>query len=488
MSQDRSSYQTSSSATTGTLSSMETVPTQEVDGCFGTFSDGDEDIPVWGRLFPLGSSFVAHDLTKEEYTFGRADSCDFIFPNVKGKCQSYRTYSSIHFKIFRQQTSTGVFIFLEDTSSNGTFVNGSKVGKGNKQVLSNNDEIALSVARNKAYIYMDANNNDDNNFPESLREKYTITKVLGRGAAGEVRLAFEKGTCKTWAIKIIQKRRFSIGGKNELNLEKQVINEVNILKGLKHPCIISIEDVIDTPECVYIVLELVEGGELFDRVVSKGFFEENIAKLLFHQMLLAVKYLHDQGITHRDLKPENILLATDENETLVKVTDFGLSKFVDANTMMKTFCGTPNYLAPEILETQGHGKYTNAIDCWSLGVILFICLVGYPPFGDVNKDVPLAKQIMRGMYSFPAIYWKDVSSEAKDLVKQLLTVNPEKRATVEQALNHSWFQDDEMLKKVHDIMYPTGNSVMLPPKNPATPKKRPPVAEESSRKRTKISP
>ncbi|XP_078338977.1 serine/threonine-protein kinase Chk2-like [Crassostrea virginica] len=152
------------------------------------------------------------------------------------------------------------------------------------------------------------------------------------------------------------------------------------------------------------------------------------------------QYLHDEGITHRDLKPENILLSTEDNETLIKVTDFGLSKFVDAGTMMKTFCGTPSYLAPEILLTVGMGSYTKAIDCWSLGVILYICLVGCPPFSDERKDMALNKQIIGGHYSFPSEYWKDISEDAIDVVKKLLTVDPKKRATLEEVISHPWFK------------------------------------------------
>ncbi|GFN76867.1 calcium/calmodulin-dependent protein kinase type 1 [Plakobranchus ocellatus] len=232
------------------------------------------------------------------------------------------------------------------------------------------------------------------------------------------------------------------------------MGEVKILKALKHPCIIGIEDVIDTPDMLYIVLELVEGGELFDKIISIDKYSEDTAKMLFYQMAVAIKYLHDQGITHRDLKPENILLATDELETLIKVTDFGLSKFVDAGSMMKTFCGTPSYLAPEILLTAGSGAYTKAIDCWSLGVILFIMLSGYPPFSDERKDMDLPKQIMGGHYSFPKQYWGDVSETAIDLMKKMMVVDPKKRLTFDEVLSHPWLQDDAMKTKANTLMYP----------------------------------
>ncbi|KAL3858100.1 hypothetical protein ACJMK2_012711 [Sinanodonta woodiana] len=455
---------------------METLPTQDVVD--GDYSEDDEEVhesQAWGRLLPLGTSFAAVDLKNEEYTLGRGENCDipFISSDAK-KNQCFQAYSKVHFKLLRKQTSKGVHVFLEDTSSNGTFINGEKVGKGNKQVLNNNDEISLALKKNKAYVYLDLAANEDDDLPQEIKDKYTMTKVLGRGACGEVKLAFMKGSCEKFAVKVISKKKFSVGGKHQVNFTKQVMSEVKILKALKHPCIIRIEDVIDTPDVLYIILELVEGGELFDKVVELGLYDEPTAKLLFYQMVLAVKYLHDKGITHRDLKPENILLNTDSKETLIKVTDFGLSKFVDAGSIMKTFCGTPTYLAPEILKTAGTGSYTKAIDCWSLGVILYICLVGYPPFTDERKDLELPKQILGGHYTFPKQYWKDISDDAIDLVKKLLTVDPEKRITLSAALNHPWLKDDDMKSKANALMYPDKEG-MAPPS--AMPKKR--TLEES---------
>ncbi|XP_046579376.1 serine/threonine-protein kinase Chk2-like [Haliotis rubra] len=455
----------------GTIpSSMETLPSDMVDG---EYSEEDDMEETWGRLFPLGASFVAVDLVKDEYTFGRGDNCDVSFNGTSSarKNQCFQAYSKVHFKLIRQNTSTGVHVFLEDNSSNGTFINGEKVGKGNKQVLNNNDEISLALKKNKAYVYMDLKSNEDADLPKELTEKYTLTKTLGRGACGEVRLAFAKGSCEKYACKIISKKKFSVGGKSQLNMASQVMSEVKILKALKHPCIIRIEDLIDNPDTLYILLELVEGGELFDRVVSVGQFDEPTAKLLFYQMVAACKYLHDQGITHRDLKPENILLASDSNDTVIKVTDFGLSKFVDAGSLMKTFCGTPTYLAPEILITAGSGTYTKAIDAWSLGVILFIMLSGYPPFSDERKDMDLPKQIMGGHFSFPTQYWEGVPEAAIDLIKKLMTVDPKKRITLSEALQHPWFRDEEMKIKANKLMYPEADG-MVPPTMVPVGKKR----------------
>ncbi|XP_063419076.1 serine/threonine-protein kinase Chk2-like [Mytilus trossulus] len=465
------------------MDNMQTVPSDFIDGVDSEENDDNEE--VWGRMFPLGSSFIAVDLTKEEYCFGRGENCDIPFNTANAKKhQCFQAYSKVHFKLIRKKTSTGVHVFLEDSSSNGTFVNGEKVGKGNKQVLSNNDEIALALKNNKAFMYLDLSIDEEAGLPDQIKEKYTLTKTLGRGACGEVKLAFKKGTCEKFAVKIISKKKFSIGGKHQVNLSNQVMTEVKILKALRHPCIIGIEDVIDLPDVLYIVLELVEGGELFDKVVSIGQYDEPTAKLLFYQIIHAVKYLHDQGITHRDLKPENILLATDANETLIKVTDFGLSKFVDAGSIMKTFCGTPTYLAPEILITAGSGQYTKAIDCWSLGVILFICISGYPPFSDERKDMDLPKQILGGHFTFPKQYWSNISEDAIDLIKKLMTVDVKKRIVLSDAINHPWFKDEDMLSKARDLMYPDSDGMIPPIGTPGQKKRGLEEAEEPCPKRT----
>lgn len=228
------------------------------------------------------------------------------------------------------------------------------------------------------------------------------------------------------------------------------MSEINILKKLQHPCMIKIYEVVDTSDAVFIVLDLVEGGELFDKVVSIGNYTESTGKLLFYQMVLAIKYLHDHDICHRDLKPENILLATQNtHETLIKITDFGLSKFFDTTSMMKTFCGTPNYLAPEVLITKGGGVYTKKIDNWSLGVILYIILVGFPPFSDEN----LEKQIKEGNYDFNDEAWYKVSNDAKHVIRRLMCVEPANRASLEEILAHNWIDGDVAMKATaHRLM------------------------------------
>ncbi|XP_038053791.1 serine/threonine-protein kinase Chk2-like [Patiria miniata] len=482
MSQTNSHNTSSSLSSAGTVSSMETLPTQDVvDGDFD-YHDEVEENPeiVWGRLLPVGKTFSAVDLKetrdqpKDEYIFGRDSSCDVAYSTqqmVNNPC--FQAISKRHFRIYKEKKNSSVFVFIEDYSSNGTFLNGEKIGKGRKSPLKNNDEIALSLPKNKAYVFMDSSSDtEQEDLPEIMREKYIMSKVLGRGACGLVRLAFKKGSCEKFAIKIIEKKTFSIGGSMLSNMEKTVMEEVNILKALNHPCIIAIEDVCHTDDKLYIILELVEGGELFDRVISVKKFDELTAKVLFYQMLLATKYLHDNGITHRDLKPENILLNNDESHTLIKVTDFGLSKFLGEKSLMQTLCGTPTYLAPEVLTKAGKTGYGKSVDCWSLGVILFICLGGYPPFTEEVTAMPLDDQIKRGYYSFPAKFWKGVSDEAMDLIKKLLTVDAHRRFTVHSALDHPWLKDQKMKEIVENLMYPPSKK-MPPPQIKIMSKKRP---------------
>ncbi|XP_070572935.1 serine/threonine-protein kinase Chk2-like [Ptychodera flava] len=465
----QSGHNTSSSLSSGgTISSMETLPTQDVVD--GDLDDEIEEIQIWGRLFPLGNTFIPLDLTSDEYKFGRDSTSDYCFDNPPMKKNThFQALSKNHFRLYKD---TGDHVIIEDKSSNGTFLNGEKIGKNKKQVLNNNDEIALATKKNKAFVFMDNSDQGQENLPAEMKAKYKLSKVLGRGACGEVKLAFEKGTCKKLAVKIIQKKTFSIGGHVKKDLTASVKEEVKILKAIHHPCIIAIEDVYETDDMLYIILELVEGGELFDRVVSIGKFKEDDAKCIFYQMLIATKYLHDRGITHRDLKPENVLLTTESNDTLVKITDFGLSKFVGENSLMKTLCGTPTYLAPEVLTTAGMGGYGKAVDCWSLGVILFVILAGYPPFSEEVKEMKLHDQIVRGYYSFPPRYWQGVNTDAIDLIKKLMTVDPKKRFTTMQALSHPWMKDDTMIKKAQKLMYREAEDMPPPVAAPAHGKKR----------------
>lgn len=331
------------------------------------------------------------------------------------------------------------------------------------------------------FVFSDLMVDDQLVFPREFREKYIMSKTLGSGACGEVKLAFEKSTCNKVAVKIINKRKFMASGIREANPAFNINTEIEILKKIDHPCLIKIKNFYEA-EDYYIVLELMEGGELYDRVSRPVKMKEATCKLYFYQMLLAVKYLHDNGIIHRDLKPENVLLSSSEETCLIKITDFGQSKILGETSLMKTLCGTPTYLAPEVLNSLGTAGYSRAVDCWSLGVILFVCLCGYPPFNEQNTQLSLKDQITRGEYTFIPKEWKHVSDMALDLVKKLLVVDPSKRLTTEEALEHPWLQDEDMKSTFQQLLAQT-SATMNPPqtsKMPTTMRKRLHEAEGDS--------
>jgi calcium/calmodulin-dependent protein kinase I len=260
-----------------------------------------------------------------------------------------------------------------------------------------------------------------------IEDYYTVTeKVLGRGNFSTVKLGINKETQERCAVKIIDKSLVK-------NKPEMLTNEVDILLRVKHPGIIGLMDLFDTPDKMMLCMELVSGGELFDRIVEREQFTEPEARGVMQQLFDALQYLHAQGIVHRDLKPENLLLANDKDD-IIKIADFGLSK-IYTEEMMSTACGTPGYVAPEILQCEG---YDRQIDMWSAGVIMYILLCGYPPFYNEN-DGRLFDSIMAGQYEFHSPYWDNISSQAKDLIKKLLVVNPKQRLNATQALEHEWF-------------------------------------------------
>ncbi|XP_050456072.1 serine/threonine-protein kinase Chk2-like isoform X3 [Cataglyphis hispanica] len=424
---------------------------------------------VWGRLCPnlhlsRHASLKSIEMIKESYTLGRSESCDITLTTNEMQLKWLNAISKVHFRIFRERINNEFVIYLEDMSYNGTFVDKVKVGRGNRVIITNNSEIAVAKINFSIYIFMSTLSDNSCELPLQLKQKYSLGRKLGVGACGEVRLLFSKDGSKRFAVKIIQINNVShkqICFNNPSNIR----NEVEILKKLRHPCIIQMEDIYDTPSTMYIILELMEGGELFDKIRSKGKLSESCAKLIFYQVVLAVHYLHKQGITHRDLKPENILLKNDSDRPLVKVSDFGLSKIVDARTMMKTFCGTPMYVAPEILANLGRSSYTNQVDVWSLGVILYACLSGIVPFNVQNKNITLEQQITCGKYEFPSARFAHVSYDAIELIKRMMTVNPIKRITVTRTLLHPWLRDPCMREEVNTLISHVEIDENAPPLN-----------------------
>jgi calcium/calmodulin-dependent protein kinase I len=271
----------------------------------------------------------------------------------------------------------------------------------------------------------------------ALSQKYEIKKELGRGAFSIVKLGVNRVTKEKVAIKIIDR---SSAGKD---YEKNLRMEMEILQRVHHPNIIQLHEMIEENNKLYFVMELVTGGELFDRIVEKGSYSEEDAKVLVRKIVSAIEYLHDMNIAHRDLKPENLLVKSIADDTEVKIADFGLSKIIDEQKMMQTACGTPGYVAPEVLNAEG---YDREVDMWSVGVITYILLCGFPPF--YAETVPeVFEQILKAEYDYPEEYWGEISDAGKDFINHLLVVDPKARLTAKQALEHKWLQTKTKEKK-----------------------------------------
>jgi len=272
----------------------------------------------------------------------------------------------------------------------------------------------------------------------TVEDKYTMKDVLGTGAFSQVRLAESKEQPgRLFAIKVIDKK--ALKGK-----EDSLENEIRVLRRLDHPNVVKLLEAYESKASVYLVMELVTGGELFDRIVEKGSYTEKDAADLIKQVLSAVAYMHSEGVVHRDLKPENLLYHSSDEDSKIMISDFGLSKMEDSG-IMATACGTPGYVAPEVLAQKPYGK---AVNVWSIGVISYILLCGYPPFYDEN-DANLFAQILKGEFEFDSPYWDDISSEAKEFIRQLMCVDVDRRLSCESALQHAWITGAKSEKNIH---------------------------------------
>ncbi|XP_024909148.1 calcium/calmodulin-dependent protein kinase type IV isoform X1 [Cynoglossus semilaevis] len=320
----------------------------------------------------------------------------------------------------------------------------------------------------------------------TVEEFYNLSSELGRGATSVVYRCEEKQTQKLFAVKVLKK-----------TIDKKIVRtEIGVLLRLSHPNIIQLKEIFETDTDIALVLELVTGGELFDRIVERGYYSERDAAHVIKQILEAVavrtlpsltvgkktllctvvrvvvltcsslldkhthriltvlylscwwrcsfsstnvcvdfKYLHENGVVHRDLKPENLLYADLSLDAPLKIADFGLSKIIDDQVTMKTVCGTPGYCAPEILRGVAYGP---EVDMWSVGVILYILLCGFEPFFDPRGDQYMYSRILNCDYEFVSPWWDEVSLNAKDLVSKLIVLDPHKRLSVQEALQHPW--------------------------------------------------
>ncbi|KAM9792466.1 serine/threonine-protein kinase DCLK2 [Neosynchiropus ocellatus] len=295
----------------------------------------------------------------------------------------------------------------------------------------------------------------------SIVQKYRIGKVIGDGNFAVVKECVESATGKEFALKIIDKAKCR--GKEHL-----IESEVSVLRKVKHPNIIMLVEEVDTPSELYLVMELVKGGDLFDAITASAQYTERNASVMVRNLAAALQYLHAMNVVHRDIKPENLLVHENPNGTKsLKLGDFGLATVVDGP--LYTVCGTPTYVAPEIISETGYGL---KVDVWAAGVITYILLCGFPPFrSESNQQEELFKQILLGQVDYPSPYWDNISDASKELIGKMLRVDAEARLTAQDVLRHPWVEDDtEAESGVKD-------EVAAEPKSPASPDHRSAASE-----------
>lgn len=277
-------------------------------------------------------------------------------------------------------------------------------------------------------------------------DRYSLGETLGTGAFATVKLGIRLEDDSKYAVKIVTKSKLSRSDEGALRDEISILQALHSLPD-PSPHILKLISVYNEPNFYYLVTELVEGGGLFQRIIEKRSYSEKETRDICLILIGAIGYCHDHNFAHRDLKPENLLLMSKGNDSDIKIADFGFARRVTSEACLSTKCGTPYYVAPEVLSGVLYGT---KVDMWSLGVITYILLAGYPPFEDINLR-RLFHRICIGKFTFHQDYWADVSHHAKDLVTNLLQVNPRERFNAQQALQHPWFQDDQQVLATHDL-------------------------------------
>jgi calcium-dependent protein kinase len=275
-------------------------------------------------------------------------------------------------------------------------------------------------------------------------DNYILEKQLGEGSYGTVMRVKHKDIGVHRAMKKI----FNSNNKLEPEKEKEILNEIEMLKSLDHPNIVKVFEFYNTKEGYYIITEYCKGGELFEKILANAPFEESAAAYIMYQILSAVFYCHNMSIIHRDLKPENILIENEEKDTgylNIKIIDFGTAKIFNKNKTEKKVIGSAYYIAPEVLQS----KYSEKCDIWSCGVIMYIMLCGKPPFS--GDDDEILDKIKKGKYDLKTDPWNKISAEAKDLIKHMLDMNQLTRISAQKTLQHKWFKKFKMKERFTNV-------------------------------------
>lgn len=361
--------------------------------------------------------------------------------------------SSKHCQFSLSSNNRKEYLLLTDMSSNGTSVNDEVLGKGSTVVLRSGDKI--SFARSATYIFRYF----DEAGQRSFFDDYILLNQLGTGHYAVVKEARDRTSGDVVAVKIFHPN------KNHGDDEK-LKQEMNLLLSISHRNIVRfilhyVEPINEFASTTYLVLEKVNSGELFQRIINKLKLRQDQTRALFVQLLEALQHLHKKNIIHRDIKPENILLDItprrngvpqtgpwdeEEHDVRVKIADFGLAKFIGERKFTNTLCGTPAYVAPEVLNNDRN--YSTKVDIWLAGVLLYVCLCGFPPFSEELGPPSMRDQILQGKYAFYSPYWDEISDSALDLISNLLIVDPLERFDIVQTCEHHWFTDETEVKEV----------------------------------------
>jgi len=271
----------------------------------------------------------------------------------------------------------------------------------------------------------------EKNHGRKFEDHYVTSKLIGHGAFAKVSICTDKESKEKYAVKTVQKNLEDPGKQRE-----GILKEIAIMRMLQdHPNTVRLIEVFEDNDYYMLVMELCSGGELFDQIIAKGHFSEKDAAEKMQCLLDFIAFAHSKNIIHRDLKPENILLSDKSPTAALKVIDFGTSDFCLAGQRLQQKFGTPYYVAPEVLKKD----YDKSADIWSAGVIMYILLCGYPPFGG-KTDAKILQRVQAGVYSFEGREWEVVTEAAKDMISQMLVMDISKRATAKQLLQHRWFQ------------------------------------------------
>eukprot|EP00919_Chromeraceae_sp_WS-2016_P075064 GHVR01177611.1.p1 GENE.GHVR01177611.1~~GHVR01177611.1.p1 ORF type:complete len:474 (-),score=100.68 GHVR01177611.1:412-1794(-) len=355
--------------------------------------------------------------------------------------------------------------------TNGSHINGVKLQRGETRQLTHLDEVSVIVnpdrhrqePLNPAYdpvgvwVWHDMHHDRPPPGEENTQvyAEYQFTKPIGTGNFSQVVMGKHKKTSLNCAIKIIDKHKF-MQFKHSQQSRVQLRDEMELLRGLSHPNIVSLLQFEESERRIFLIMELCTGGDMLNYIMDKGALLEAHAVCVFRQICEGLQYLHINKIVHRDIKPENVLFSEhpDQNPNfIVKLADFGLARN-SVNADLRTVCGTPHYMAPELITAymhpnQGEGCYGSAVDLWSLGVVLYVMLCAQPPFHEEG----LYESIASGAYDFTPHAFKHISSSAKDLIRRLMRVNPQQRMSIEQTLSHEWLNSTHTHTHTHTHTY-----------------------------------